>query len=96
MAKPYDAIVLYFAGHGTNYGGQDGDFYYLTASASNGNLKDPAIRNNVSISSNELTEWIKDIPALKQVLIFDACHSGQFAEDLMAKRDIEVLQRFVL
>jgi hypothetical protein len=88
IAKPYDAIVLYFAGHGTNYGGQDGDFYYLTASASNGNLRDPAIRESVAISSNELTEWIKDIPALKQVLIFDACHSGQFAEDLMEKRDL--------
>lgn len=88
VAKPYDALVLYFAGHGTNYGGQDGDFYYLTADASSGNLKDPVVRQNVAISSNELTDWIKEISALKQVLIFDACHSGQFAEDLMVKRDI--------
>lgn len=88
QAKPYDALVLYFAGHGTNYGGQDGDFYFLTASAGNGNLKDPAIRKNVAIGSSELTEWIKEIPALKQVLIFDACHSGQFAEDLLAKREL--------
>ncbi|MEM8894768.1 MAG: caspase family protein, partial [Bacteroidota bacterium] len=87
-AKPYDAIVLYFAGHGTNYGGVEEDFYYLTADAANGNLKDPAIRESVAISSNELTEWIKSIPALKQVLIFDACHSGQFAEDLLAKREL--------
>lgn len=88
IAKPYDILVLYFAGHGTNYGGVDGDFYYLTASAANGNLKDPLIRDNVAISSEELTDWIKDIAALKQVLIFDACHSGQFAEDLMTKREL--------
>ncbi|MEM6524276.1 MAG: caspase family protein, partial [Bacteroidota bacterium] len=87
-AKPYDALVLYFAGHGVNYGGVEGDFYYITSDAYNANLKDPVVRENVSISSNELTEWIKDIPALKQVLIFDACHSGQFAEDLLAKRDL--------
>jgi len=88
VAKPFDVIVLYFAGHGVNHGGNESDFYYLTADAANGNLKDPAIRNTTAISSYELTEWIKEIPALKQVLIFDACHSGQFAEDLLAKRDL--------
>ena len=87
-ARPYDVLVLYFAGHGTNYGGPEGDFYYLTADAANGNLKDPAIRESVALSSTELTAWIKDIPALKQVLIFDACHSGRFAEDLLALRDL--------
>lgn len=87
-AKPYDILVLYFAGHGTNYGGAEGDFYYLTADAGSGNLKDPVIRENSTVSSKELTAWIKDIPALKQVLIFDACHSGQFAEDLLTKRNL--------
>ena len=87
-AKPYDVIVLYFAGHGVNYGGFDSDFYYLTADAANGNLKDPVLRESVAISSDELTEWIKNIPALKQVLIFDACHSGQFAEDFLTKREL--------
>lgn len=87
-ARPYDIVVFYFAGHGVNYGGGDGDFYYLTASAINGNLKDDAIRSNVAISSNELTSWINEIPALKQVLIFDACHSGQFANDLFEKREL--------
>ena len=67
----------------------EGDFYYLTASAKNGNLRDPAIRESVAISSSELTDWIKDISALKQVLIFDACHSGKFAEDLLATRAVE-------
>ncbi len=87
-AKPEDVIVLYFAGHGTNYGGPDGDFYYLSSDASNGDLKDPVIRQNSAISSAELTEWIKEIRALKQVLIFDACHSGQFAEDYIAQREL--------
>ena len=88
IAQPSDIVVLYFAGHGINFGGQDGDFYYLTASASSGNLNDPSIRKTVAISSMELTEWLKEIPALKQVLVLDACHSGKFAEDLLTKREI--------
>ena len=85
-AKPYDVLVVYLSGHGVNYGGSEGDFYYLTQDASSGNLKDPVIRENVAISSAELTEYIKLVPALKQVLILDACHSGQVAEDLMTSR----------
>lgn len=85
-AKPYDVLVVYLSGHGVNYGGSEGDFYYLTQDASSGNMKDPAIRESVGISSAELTEYIKMVPALKQVLILDACHSGQVAEDLMASR----------
>ena len=86
VATPIDVLVLYVSGHGINYGGSDGDFYYLTLDASSGDLKDPVIRDNVSISSEEFTEYLKMVPALKQVMIIDACHSGQLAEDLMAAR----------
>jgi len=85
-ANPSDVLVVYLAGHGVNYGGSEGDFYYLTSEASNGKLTDPVVRDQVAISSNELTELIKTIPALKQVLILDACHSGIVAEDLMTSR----------
>jgi len=85
-AKPSDVLVVYLAGHGVNYGGSEGDFYFLTSEASTGKLTDPVVREQVAISSDELTELIKTIPALKQVLILDACHSGQVAEDLMASR----------
>jgi len=85
-ARPNDVLVVYLSGHGTNYGGTEGDFYYLTSDASSGELKDPVVRKNVAISSAELTEYIKSVPALKQVMIIDACHSGQLAEDLMTAR----------
>jgi len=86
-ASPNDLLVVYLAGHGTNFGGAEGDFYYLTASAKNGNLSDPGIRQQVAISSSEFTEYIKWVPSLKQIMILDACHSGKFAEDLLAKRE---------
>ena len=35
-----------------------------------------------------MTELIRKVPALKQVLIIDACGSGKAVDNLMAKRDI--------
>lgn len=85
-AQAGDIFIFYLAGHGTNWGGQDGDFYYLTPDASDGNLNDPAIRNTVAVSGSELTQWFKQVAALKQVLIMDVCHSGKLADDLMGAR----------
>lgn len=90
-AKANDIIVVYLSGHGINHGGDNGDFYYLTADAYTANIEaynDSEIRNTTTLSSTELTELIKLIPALKQVLIIDACASGKVVENLMAQRDI--------
>jgi hypothetical protein len=84
-AQAQDILVIYFSGHGVNYGAaESGQFYYLTKDIASENLSDPEIRNNYAISSSELTEWIKAIPALKQVMIIDACNSGKIVEDLAA------------
>jgi Caspase domain len=87
--KHQDILVVYLAGHGTNYGGQDGDFYYLTQEALSLKLDDPALRSEGAIASRELTEALKKIVARKQVLMIDACHSGKAVDNLMAKRDLE-------
>jgi hypothetical protein len=91
-AKPNDILVLYLAGHGVNYGGQDGDFYFLTRGARSADLADPAVRAATSLSSDELTELVKRIPALKQVLILDTCASGKLVEKLTTSRDVPASQ----
>ena len=91
IAHPLDVFVMYVSGHGINYGGQDGDWHYLTQDAYTGNgsaYNDPAIRKQTTISSNELVELFKKVPALKQVLIIDACASGRVVENLMTQKDI--------
>jgi WD40 repeat protein len=91
QAKSSDVLVVYLSGHGMNWGGQDGDFYYLTQDAYGGSsdvYSDPVIRGKTTISSSELTDLIKSVSALKEVLIIDACASGRAVENLMAKRDI--------
>jgi WD40 repeat protein/uncharacterized caspase-like protein len=87
-ANSTDLLVVYLAGHGVNHGGQDGDFYFLTPEARSGNLDDPAVRASAAISSRELTEMLKKVPALKQIMILDTCASGRLVERLTEKRDI--------
>jgi WD40 repeat protein len=92
-AQAQDILVVYFSGHGVNYGAaESGQFYYLTKDIASEILSDPEIRNNYAISSSELTDWIKAIPALKQVMILDACNSGKIVEDLAGRKDLNSSQ----
>jgi hypothetical protein len=88
QAKSTDILVIYLAGHGINYGGTDGDYYYPTVEARSGDLDDPAVRAQTTISSQELTELIRKVPALKQVLILDTCMAGRLVEKLTEQRSI--------
>lgn len=87
-AKPDDLVVVYLAGHGVTQGGQDGDWYYLTADAQSAEMADPAVRKQATLSSAELTDLLKASPARKQVLILDTCHSGRVVEKLTEKREV--------
>lgn len=78
-----DVVICYFSGHGTTYGqAEKNQFYYLTKDIGSENLSDPEIRNNYTVSSGDLTKWLTAIPAHKEVVIFDACHSGKAVEAL--------------
>ncbi len=94
-AKPEDVVVVYLSGHGITYGGEKGDFYYLTTEASSSSAQgfsDPALRAAQTISTEEFTTWLNAGKALKQVMIIDACGSGKAVENLIAKRDIDASQ----
>jgi len=87
-AAAKDIVVLYLSGHGIN---ANGDFYYLTRDAYTANSSAYVFREvlqAVGISSNEFTEYLKKVAALKQLLIIDACASGKVVENLVAHRDI--------
>jgi len=92
-AKSNDILLLYLAGHGIN---TNGEFYFLTADAKSANsdaYRDSQILQSTTISTAEWVEWINSIPALKQVMIIDACGSGKAVENLVSSRDIEPSQR---
>ncbi|GAB3914420.1 hypothetical protein GCM10028803_59850 [Larkinella knui] len=96
QTRPEDLFVLHLSGHAINYGGQDGDLYYLTAGATSADasyLNDPAIRQTYALSSQELTRYLNLIPARKKLLILDVCAAGKGAEKLLvAARDIPASQ----
>ena len=82
-----DILVIFFAGHGVLQGGQK-TFYLLTQDAAAFNLT--GVEKDVAISFEELSELMRNIVANKQVLIIDACNSGQAvdAQQLLGKREI--------
>jgi hypothetical protein len=85
VAKPQDVVLIYFSGHGKTFPVDGNDqFHYLTNEASRANIDNADVRRNTTISSTEIREWLKQSPAYKKVLIFDACNSGQIIDDIAA------------
>lgn len=83
QAMAEDILLVYLSGHGVAYGDAErAQFYYLTQDIGSEDLSDEGVRNTRAISSAELTKWINDIPAQKQVMILDACNSGRVVEIL--------------
>lgn len=80
-ATPCDALVVYFSGHGSTWANDaiKKSFYYLTKDISSEKLRDADIRKAYAISDADLETWLNQIRAQKQVLIIDACNSGQAA-----------------
>ncbi|ODS34079.1 MAG: Caspase domain protein [Candidatus Scalindua rubra] len=66
--KPEDVFIFFAATHGWTYD----DIYYLYTSDFDGNL----LSKQSSISSVEIMEFSKWLPALKQVFILDTCQAG--------------------
>ncbi len=85
-AEPEDVLVVFLAGHGVTRTGEDDDYYYLAADAASFELADPSVRELVAVSSTELADWMKAVPALKQVLVLDTCASGRVVEQRGAAR----------
>ncbi|MEO6190755.1 MAG: caspase family protein, partial [Saprospiraceae bacterium] len=83
LATANDLLIVYFSGHGTTYGqAEKSQFYYLTTDIKSDNLTEQAIRDAYTISSEDLTKWLTINPTKRQVLIFDACHSGEVIRSL--------------
>ncbi|WP_437793851.1 caspase family protein [Sorangium sp. So ce693] len=88
-AKSEDVLVVYLSGHGVQVNeGKEDEFYYLTQDAVERAYADPVVWRASALSSQELTKWIKRVPALKQVVLLDTCHAGRFLKDLTEEREV--------
>lgn len=85
LAKPTDILIVYLAGHGITLQRGSDTYCYLTQEARTTDtavLADSAVRQQTTITSEELVDWIKGIPALKQVVMLDTCAAGAAQERL--------------
>jgi WD40 repeat protein/uncharacterized caspase-like protein len=90
-AKPGDVFVVYLAGHGVALPGDADQYCYLTSDARTADpavLSDPAVAGQYSVTGADLTEWIKKVPALKQVMVLDTCAAGAVAKKLTEQRSV--------
>jgi hypothetical protein len=79
VTKPTDILIVYLAGHGITLQRGSDTYCYLTQEARTTDtsvLADSAVRQQTTITSEELVDWIKQIPALKQVVMLDTCAAG--------------------
>lgn len=91
-----DILVIFFAGHGILQAGQK-NLFLLTAEATGFEMA--GIAKEVAISTDELREWLRKIKANKQLLILDACNSGQAVQELqglVGKREVPADQQRAL
>jgi uncharacterized caspase-like protein len=74
-ATPDDLVMITFSGHG--YADGSGNFFLLTQDTGKGTDKhvDEDLLKR-SISSEELSQWLKDVDAGDMTMIVDACQSA--------------------
>jgi WD40 repeat protein/uncharacterized caspase-like protein len=73
QATPDDLVILGFSGHG--YADKQGRFYLLPSdSGKESAITDASLMKFVS--SDELSQWLKDVDAGELAMIIDACHSA--------------------
>lgn len=82
QAKPQDAFVFYYAGHGVMSEGDEttpSDFYLIPHDITQLYGND-ALLVSKGISAKLLKEWCRKIQAQKQMIVLDACQSGGAVE----------------
>jgi len=80
VVQPEDVFYFYYAGHGSLV---DGRFYFIPAD--NIRLYEQSMLEKQAIYAGLMQQSLKNIKALKQVMVIDACHSGGSVE-LLATR----------
>ena len=78
-ATPDDMVLILYSSHG--YADRAGNFYLIPYDTGAGSKKvfTETVRQH-SISSEELSLWLRDVDAGEMVLIVDACHSTAAVE----------------
>lgn len=82
IVRPEDVFAFFYAGHGVMSldGAKKGSQFYLVTHDVTQLYGKSELLESKGISANQLKEWLKQIPAQKQVIILDACQAGGAVE----------------
>ncbi len=87
-ATSSDIVLVFLAGHGCNQIGNDRDYFFLTSESDPSDLNALSAKTG-AISGADLKSLLAAIPAAKQIVVLDTCHSGAAAKSLVgASRSI--------
>jgi len=81
-ATSSDIVFVFFAGHGTDKVGDKSGYFFLTQDADPSQVTAAALGTSV-ITGDDLQAALGKIPAGKQVVVLDTCHSGAAAKNLL-------------
>ncbi len=87
QALPNDVFVFYYAGHGAmseNDSKTKQDFYLIPYDVTQIYGDNQQLRNK-AVASQQIVKWSQEIKARKQLIMFDACHSGGAVEALTSR-----------
>lgn len=88
-AKPQDAFVFFFAGHGRAWTEQERQAHLLLFGAS---ILESATGANL-LGTDDLSRWMFDIKAQRQLWLFDACGTGTLSTTLELFSDSDDFKR---
>lgn len=83
-ASLQDVFIFYYAGHGTVDEVNNND-YYLVPTDITQLYGDSRQLQNKGISAATLKEWLASVRAQKQLVLLDACHSGEAVQTFAAR-----------
>jgi WD40 repeat protein/uncharacterized caspase-like protein len=83
-AKPEDVVVIYLSGHGVAFQGEkaESQYGYLTQDARTTDLAGSPFLADWVVTGDDLSKWIQNSKAQKQMLILDTCAAGAAAKQL--------------
>lgn len=79
-----DVFIFYYAGHGSM---TEEQFFFIPSECTRLYEKNTLAKD--AIEASELQQKFREIKALKQIIIMDACHSGGSIEFLASRGGIE-------